>query len=64
MNNFIIDYKKPECNVEVLAQYGEIIYKSKYMTIAVLKSDCSIEEIQAIKGVKSVYIEERNVMEA
>lgn len=64
MKNFIIDYKKSECNVGVLAQYGEIVYESKYMSIAVLRTDCDIEEIEAIKGVASVYEEERGVVEA
>ena len=52
----LIDYKPPY-NIDILSRYGSIEYESKNMTIVVLNTNESIENIKKIEGVSMVYMD-------
>lgn len=50
----LIDYKPP-CNIDILSEHGTIDYISKIMSIVVLETNKSIDDIKEIDGVVNAY---------
>lgn len=57
----LIDYKPP-CSKEILSSYGNLEYISKNLTIVVLETNKSIQEIKKINGVVTAYEERRGLV--